>query len=61
MHKLLEVANIPGVNTTVSSIYICRLTRIAASSAEYPDLVYVLFNDSHYIRDDTGSITEYQK
>ena len=61
MHKLLELANIPGVNTTVSSIYICRLTRIAASSNEYPYDVYVLFNDSHYVRNDTGSITEYTK
>lgn len=60
-HNLFEIANIPGVNTTVSSVYICRMTRIAATSSEYPGSVYVLFNDSHYIRDDTGSITEYQK
>lgn len=60
-HNLLELANIPGVNTTVSSIYICRLTRIAATSVEYPYDVYVLFNDSHYVRNDTGSITEYTK
>lgn len=60
-HNLLELANIPGVNTTVSTVYLCRLKRIAASSDEFPGSVYVLFNDSHYIRDDTGSITEYQK
>lgn len=60
-HNLLELANIPGVNTTVSSVYVCRLTRIAAKANEYPGSVYVLFNDSHYVKDDIGSITEYEK
>ena len=32
-HNLLEVADIPPYNSTVSSIYVCRLTRIAASSS----------------------------
>lgn len=61
VHNLLELANIPGVNTTVSSVYVCRLTRIAASSSEHPDPVYILFDDSHYVKDDIGSITEYNK
>lgn len=60
-HNLLEIAEIPGVNTTVSSVYVCRLMRIAASTREYSNPVYVLFNDCHYQKDDTGSITEYLK
>jgi len=60
-HKLMELAEIPGVNSTVSSIYVCRLTRIAASSNEYGGSVYVLFDDSHYVKDSVGSITEYTK
>jgi hypothetical protein len=60
-HRLLELAEIPASNTTVSSIYICRLTRIAASSNEYGRDVYVIFDDSHYMKDSVGSITEYTK
>ncbi len=60
-HNLMELADIPPMNTTVSSIYVCRLARIAASSAEYASPVYVLFNDCHFVRDDSGSITEYLK
>jgi len=50
-HKLLDLADIPAVNTTPSTIYIARLTRIAASSSDYSSDVYILFNDSHYMID----------
>lgn len=60
-HRLLELADIPASNTTVSSIYVCRLKRIAASSAEYGSDVYILFDDSHYLKDSVGSLTEYTK
>lgn len=60
-HKLLSVAEVPGVNTTVSTLYVCKLTRIAASSAEYGSDVYVLFNDAHISKDDLGSQALYTK
>ena len=39
LHKLLEIADIPASNTTVSTIYKCKLTRIAATQDEYGDEV----------------------
>ena len=50
-----------AVNTTVSSVYICRLTRIAASSDEYGNEVYLIFNDAHYQKDSLGSKEELVK
>jgi len=50
-HNLFDLAEIPGVNTTVSTCYIMRMKRIAASSGEYGSPVYVIFNDSHYKSD----------
>jgi len=60
-HLLLDLADIPALNTTLSSLYVCRLSRIAASATEYGSAVYVLFNDSHYERDSLGSAEEYVK
>lgn len=60
-HNLMELADIPAVNTTVSTVYLCRLTRIASTATSYPNEVYVIFDDSHYIKDDNGSISEYSK
>lgn len=54
-HRVGSVANIPASNTTVSTIYKCKLTRIAASSNEYASEVYVTFEDSHYQKDTMGS------
>ncbi|MBT4147478.1 MAG: hypothetical protein HOE45_11510, partial [Gammaproteobacteria bacterium] len=56
-----DLAAIPDVNTTVSSIYLVKLKRIAASSNEYSGKVYVLFNDEHAIIDSEGSRQEGQK
>ena len=61
LHKLFDIADIPGVNTTVSTLYKCKLTRIAASSAEYAGEVYVDFFDGHYQRDSNGSETASSK
>ena len=61
-HNLSEVAEIPAVNTTVSTLYQCRLTRVApADGTDYGSDIYLLFNDSHYIKDATGSYSEYTK
>lgn len=59
-HKLFEIGEIPG-NTTVSTIYQCKLTRIPASSNDYAGEVYLMFNDGHYQKDEIGSDTEYAK
>ena len=50
-HSLFEIADIPGVNTTVSTLYKLKLTRIAASADEYAGQVYVDFFDGHYKSD----------
>ena len=60
-HKLLEIADIPASNTTISSVYICRLGRIAASSLDYAPEVYITFNDGHYLKDTLGSRLEDSK
>jgi hypothetical protein len=57
-HKLMEIADIPASNTTVSTIYKCKLTRIAATQDEYGSEVYVEFNDSHYQKNTLGSRQE---
>ena len=58
LHKLHELGDIPSANTTVSSIYSCKLTRIAATINEYGAEVYVKFIDSHYQKDTMGSRQE---
>ena len=60
-HKLFELGDIPAVNTTVSSIYKMRMTRIAASADEYSGEVYIHFNDSHFQKDGLGSDQETSK
>lgn len=60
-HRLMELGDIPASNTTVSSIYSCRLTRIAATSDEYASEVYIKYLDSHYQKDDRGSQNEQSK
>lgn len=57
-HQILNLANVPALNSTVSTIYVCRLKRIDASSLEYGSNVYVVFNDSHFIKDSLGSSQE---
>lgn len=59
--NMLEIADIPAVNTTVSTLYACRLTRIAASASEYAPEVYLIAADCHYQRDTVGSLQEDSK
>ncbi len=61
MHKLLELADIPAVNSTVSTIYKCKLTRIAASGDEYAGEVYIEFTDCHAPNNTFGSLQEDSK
>ena len=61
LHKLFDIADIPAVNTTVSTMYKCKLTRIAADADEYAGEVYVDFFDGHYQRDTNGSETQSTK
>lgn len=60
-HRLLEVGEIPAVNTTVSTLYECRLKRIAATSNDYEPDVYVRYIDCHFEADGVGSKDEYSK
>jgi hypothetical protein len=61
-HRLGEFpSDIPGVNTTTSTLYVCRLKRIAASSNEYGSDVYIIYHDAHYIKDQIGSEEEFIK
>jgi len=60
-HQLTDIADIPAVNTTVSSLYTCKLTRIAASTDEYSGEVYIKFIDGHYQLDSLGSESETSK
>ena len=57
-NNLLGLADIPAINSTVSTVYQCRLTRVAASSDDYAFETYIDFNDSHYKKDTVGSLTE---
>jgi len=60
-HRLFDIADIPASNTTVSSMYTCRLTRIASSGTEYGSEVYLKYIDCHYQKDDSGSQSEMVK
>ena len=62
-HRLADTAVIPASNTTVSSVYKCKLTRVAvvAPATEYGSEVYITFIDSHYQKDTVGSREETSK
>lgn len=60
-HKITDIADIPAVNTTVSSIYKCKLTRIAATADEYAGEIYLEFTDCHYQKNTMGSRQEAAK
>ena len=57
-HRLLDIAAVPAVNTTISTVYQCRLTRVAASVDDYANEVYVDFDDSHVSINTMGSRQE---
>lgn len=60
-HRIMDIADIPAVNSTVSTIYSCVLTRIAASANEYGSEVYLKFNDCHIQKNTLGLRQEYVK
>ena len=60
-HRFEDVAQIPASNTTVSTLYKCKLSRIAATADEYAGDVYVTFTDCHYEKDTVGSRQETSK
>ena len=61
-HHYLDIGEIPALNTTVSSAYIIRLTRIApADGTDSAELIYVLFGDGHPLSDTLGSLSETSK
>lgn len=60
-HRLVDIADIPGVNTTVSTLYKVKLQRIAATVDEYAGDVYVHINDCHWQGDTLGSEAETSK
>lgn len=54
-HRTLSIGNIAAVNTTVSTVYKCKLTRIDGTATEYASEVYLEFVDCHYQKDTVGS------
>lgn len=62
-HRILDMADIPASNSTASTIYKCKLTRISAAGdgTEYGSEVYVEYVDCHYQRDTMGSRQETAK
>lgn len=57
-HRLLEIGDIPASNSTVSTVYKCKLTRIDGTATEYASEVYLEFTDCHYQKDTIGSRQE---
>lgn len=62
-HRILELADIPASNSTVSTIYKCKLSRVAVpgGDTEYGSDVYLEFSDCHYQKDTMGSRQETAK
>ena len=60
-HRLFELADIPAINSTVSTLYSCVLTRIGATANEYASEVYVKYIDCHYQKNSMGSLTHTTK
>ena len=62
VHQLLDLAQVPASNTTVSSIYKIRIERIASNADEYTGAFVVEFIDGHVqIDQPAGSREEYSK
>lgn len=60
-HRLIDIATIPAVNTEISTLYWCKLTRVAASAGEYGSEVYISYIDAHHQKDTIGSLSELTK
>ena len=62
IHHVLGIGDIPAINTTASTVYFLRLTRIAVDDGnETTEPIYVFFDDSHIKIDTMGSLTEIHK
>ncbi len=58
-HNYMDIGDIPALNTTVSSVFIIIVERIAPDDGnDTAEKIYVFFNDSHPIFDQIGSRTE---
>ena len=55
--RMLSIATLPAVNTTVSTIYKCILTRVDGVATEYPPEAYLVYIDCHYLKDTNVSAT----
>lgn len=61
-HNYLSLGDINAMNSTTSTIYVLRLTRVAVVDGnDSAELVYVFFNDSHVKVDTIGSLNENAK
>ena len=61
-HHYLDIGEIPALNTTISSAYIIRLTRIAPDDGlDTAENIFVLFSDGHPLFDTIGSLNETSK
>lgn len=61
-HNYLQLGDIPSLNTTVSSVFVVRLKRVAvASGTDASGAIHVFFNDCHVKLNTFGSIYEDQK
>lgn len=61
-HNLLDIGEIPAMNTTVSSVFLVTLKRIAPDDGtDSTQDVYVLFHDCHVINNTIGSMQETSK
>jgi hypothetical protein len=60
-NRVKQLATVPAVNSTVSTIYTMEISRIAASANEYGSEVYLKYFDCHFEIDAPGSRQEYVK
>jgi len=60
-HRYMNITDIPASNTTVSSVYKMKLTRIDGTATEYGSEVYVEYLDCHFEKDTIGSREEASK
>ena len=60
-HMISTLADIPAVNTTVSTLYAVKFTRIVSAATAYASEVYVKYIDCHIKLNTLGSLQENSK
>lgn len=50
-HNYLDCCIVPGLNTTVSTLYLIKITRIAATVDEYAGDIFLFYADGHIMHD----------